>query len=119
MRKKVEVLKNETIKDELLTILEDELHISVLLVDSSKEILGDEEFQIPIYIDLEEYSNEKLNDIVNEYEEDILNYLNDEKDALFDLSMLFGIDSVSLRVFVKVSNRDQDNEECINLILYY
>lgn len=119
MKKKVEVLKNENIKDTIVDLLETELHIPVTLVDSSKEILGDEEYQIPIYLDLEDFNNEKLSDVVNEYEEDIINYLSDELTSAFDLSMVFGMNLSNVKMFIKVTNRDQDKEECINIILCY
>ncbi len=119
MRRKVEILKNENIRQKIVDLMEEELYISITLVDSSKEILGAEEYQIPIYIDLEEYSNEKLNDIVSEYEEDIIDFLESQKSNIFDSSMTFDVKEKTLKMFLKISNRDQDDEECINLIMMY
>ena len=119
MKRKVEILKNENIRQKIVDLVEEELYIPIILVNSSKEILGEEEYQIPIDIDLEEYTNEKLNDIVSEYEEEILDFLESQKSNIFDSTMSFDLKDKTLKAFLKVSNRDQDNEECINLIMMY
>ena len=54
MKRKVEILKNENIRQKIVDLVEEELYIPIILVNSSKEILGEEEYQIPIDIDLEE-----------------------------------------------------------------
>ncbi len=120
MRKKSEVLIDEELKQKIVDTLEEEMHLSVKLVNSSKEIKWNEEYNIPVYVDLEEYSNEKLNEILSDFSDDIYEAIDYEREGFSSLAMSMKTENDSeLKVFVKITNRDESNDECLNIVLVY
>lgn len=118
MRKKVEALKYEDLKQKLIDLIESETN-GEIKIEESKEIETGEQFAMPVYIDLYEYSNEKLSEIIEENYSDIIDGILEE-DYLSTIAMVFSnLKRREIKVNFKVSNRDSDDEECINLLIEY
>lgn len=118
MKKKSETLKNKELKQKLIELIEIETNGDIRITDSSKASLG-EIYSIPIYIDLEDYANEKLNEIVEENLEEILKGIS-EDDFIDTLSIIFlNLKEKEVGLNFKLSNRDSDGEECLNILVEY
>ena len=117
MRKKVESLKNKELKQKIMELIEESN--GEIKFTESKDIKTGEEFSIPIYIDLEGYTNERLSEIIEDNLEDIIEGLK-EDDYFSTLSMVFfQLEEKEININFKVSNRDSEGEECINIIISY
>lgn len=117
MKKKIENLRNKELKQKIIELIE-ETNGEIKFIES-KELKVGEEFSIPIYIDLEGYSNEKLNEIIEDNLDDIIEGLK-EDDYFNTLSMVFfQLGNKEININFKVSNRDSEGEECINIIISY
>ena len=118
MRKKIETLKNKDLKQVLIDLIEIEGNNGFKIIESTK-VNFKEDFEVPVYIDLSEYTEEKLNEIIDENLDDIMISLK-EDDSINTLAMTFLHSKIKdIKVNFRVSNRDFDGEECINIILEY
>lgn len=118
MKRRYEILKTKQIKKKLIELIENEANNDIKITES-KEVKIGEVFALPIYIDLEGYTTEKLNEIIEENYDEIIEEILSE-DFINTLALTFlHLKEKEIKVNFKVTNRDDDNEECLNLLLEY
>lgn len=116
MKKKNEILKNSQLKQMIINQLESCLGVRLT---ESQNIALKEYYELPIYIDLEEYNDEKLSDIVEENYEEIEQEIKNS-DYIDTFSYIFNeFDNKHINISFRVSNRDEDGDECINILIGY